>query len=247
MSLLARLGAGRGWLLAAGLSIALCAVVVAPGVVDKDDLDAKTVNLLPAAGVVLALALSLLALRRGGLGYVAPRLRGDPVRLAIVGVLLLAAIPWFFAELGFYAPWPFYAEELSPEPGDPTLRAVHLGRHHGMDGVLLTSTALALSRVLPQLRAGWLRNVFAAYLSVLLVYGLANTAQDFWLEQVVKRDWTDVRLPTVTQPSLSVAWAVLLAAAAAIFLTWRALGPEGPQPSSERRLPSDPPAPWPSG
>ena len=211
------------WTALAALAVILGAVVVAPGVVDKDDLDAKPVNALPAAGVALALTLSLLALRRGGLGYFAPRLRGDPVRLALSAVLLVAAIPWFFAELGFYAPWPFYAEELSPEPGDPTLRAVHLGRHHGMDGVLLTLTVLALSRVLPQFRGERLRNIFAAYLSVLLVYGLANTAQDFWLEQVVKRNWTDERLPTVTQPSLSVAWAVLLALAAVLYVSWRAL------------------------
>jgi hypothetical protein len=54
----------------------------------------------------------------------------------------------------------------------------------------------------------------------MLVYGLANAAQDFWLEQVVKRDWTDERLPTVIRPSLSVEWAVLVTAAAAVYLSW---------------------------
>jgi hypothetical protein len=229
-----RLGARRAWVALSAVSVALCAVVVTPDTVDKDDLDAKLVNALPAAGVAIALGLSLLALRRGGLGYFATRLRGDRVRLALAAVLIVLAIPWLYAELGFYAPWPFHADELSPEPGDPTLRAVHLGRHHGLDGVLLTFTVLGLSRVLPQFRNDRLRHVSAAYLSVLLVYGLANTAQDFWLEQVVKRGWTEQTLPTVTQPSLSAGWAVLLALAAAIYVSWRAFRPEEPPPSADR-------------
>jgi hypothetical protein len=229
-----RLEPKRAWLALAAVAVVLGGVVVAPGVVEQEDLDAKPVNSLPALGVALALALSLLALRRGGLGYVARRLPGDPARLMLAAVLLVAAIPWLFAELGFYAPWPFFGEELRPEPGDPTLRAVHLGRHHGMDGVLLTLTVLALSRVLPQLRREWLRQVLAVYLSVLLAYGLANAVQDFWLEQVVKRGWTDERLPTMTQPSFSIAWALLIAAAAAVYLSWRAFRLEASRPSAGR-------------
>jgi hypothetical protein len=231
-----RLGPRPAWIVHSAVSIALCALVVTPGTVDKNDLDAKLVNALPAAGVAIALGLSLLALRRGGLGYFAPRLRGDRVRLALAAVLIVPAIPWLFAELGFYAPWPFYADELTPEPGHPDLRAVHLGLHHGMDGVLLTLTALGLSRVLPQLRSDRLKHVSTAYLSILLVYGLANAAEDFWLEQVVKRGWTEQTLPTVTQPSLSAAWAVLLALAAGIYFSWRAfaLRPEEPRPSANR-------------
>jgi hypothetical protein len=229
-----RLGTRPMWLVAAGVAVVLCALVSAPGVVDQDDLDAKPVNALPAAGVALGFALFVLALRRGGLGRLGPRLRGDVIRVALAGVLLVAAIPWIFAELGLYAPWPFLAEEVRPEPEEPSLRAVHLGRHHGMDGTLLALTALALSRVLPQLRREWLRLVLAAYLSLMLVYGLANAAQDFWLEQVVKRDWTDERLPTVIRPALSVEWAVLVVAGAAVYVSWLALRRRAPQPSSDR-------------
>jgi hypothetical protein len=229
-----RLGTRRVWLVPAGVAVVLCAMVAAPGVVDQDDLDAKPVNALPAAGVVLALALSLLALRRGGLGRLGPRLSGDVIRVAVAGVLLVAAIPWIFAELGFYAPWPFLAEEVRPEPEEPAIRAVHLGRHHGMDGTLLALTALALSRTLPRLRRVWLEVALAAYLSLMLVYGVANAAHDFWLEQVVKRDWTDERLPTVIRPALSVEWAVLVVAAAAIYVSWLALRRVAPRPSSDR-------------
>lgn len=200
--------------------MALCLVVVVPGVVEQDDLDAKPVNAVPAAGVVMALALSVFALRRGGLGRLGPRLRGDPARLVIIGLLLVVSIPWLFAELGFYAPWPFLSEQVRPEPGDPALRAVHLGRHHGMNGALLAVAALALSRVLPQLQREWLRLALAAYLSLMLAYGLMNAAEDFWLEQLVKRDWTDERLPTVIRPAPSGGWAVLVAGAAAVFVTW---------------------------
>jgi hypothetical protein len=229
-----RLGTRPMWLVWAGAAVVLCAMVAAPGVVDQDDLDAKPVNALPAAGVALAFALFLLALRRGGLGGRGPRLRGDPIRMVVAGLLFIAAIPWIFAELGFYAPWPFLAEEVRPEPEEPALRAVHLGRHHGMDGTLLGLSALALSRVLPELRREWLRLTQAAYLSLMFVYGLANAGQDFWLEQVVKRDWTDERLPSVIRPALSVEWAVLLLAAAAIYVSWLVLRRVEPRPSEDR-------------
>jgi hypothetical protein len=228
-----RLGTTPPWLLLAALAALLCATVAAPGVVEQDDLDAKVVNALPAAGVVLALALSLLAATRGGLGRLAPRREGDRARIALAVVLVVAAIPWLFAELGFYAPWPFLADEVRPEPEEPAIRAVHLGRHHGMDGTLLALTALALSRVVPDLRREWLRLTLAAYLALMLVYGVANAAQDFWLEQVVKRGWTDERLPTVIRPALSADWLVLVAAAAVVYVTWLLRRREVPRPSAD--------------
>jgi hypothetical protein len=217
----------------AGLAVLLCAAVALPGVVEQEDLDAKVVNALPAAGVALAFALTLLAARRGGLGRLAPRRSGDGARIALAAVLLAAAIPWFFAELGFYAPWPFLAEEVRPEPEEPTIRAVHLGRHHGMDGTLIALTALALSRVIADLRREWLRLALAAYLALMLVYGLANAAQDFWLEQVVKRGWTDERLPTVIRPSLTLDWLVLVAAAAAVYVSWLLRRSSEPRPCAD--------------
>jgi hypothetical protein len=52
----------------------------------------------------------------------------------------------------------------------------------------------------------------------MLVYGLANALQDFWLEQLVKRGTTSLEIPTLTVPKASVAWAALLSAAFLIHL-----------------------------
>ena len=69
----------RAWLVA-GPAIALCAVVAWPGVVDQDDLDARLVNVVPALGLGLALALTIAATLRAGDDF-AERLPFDPLRL----------------------------------------------------------------------------------------------------------------------------------------------------------------------
>ncbi|MDQ3777682.1 MAG: hypothetical protein M3310_02270 [Actinomycetota bacterium] len=201
------------------VAVALSLVVAVPGVVERDDLDAKPANLVPALGVALALALTLYASRRTGVGKPTGRLPGDPIRLAFALVLLLAAVPWIAAELGFYAGLDgvFMADEVVPEPGDPDLRAVHLGHHHGLDGVLFAVTALALSREVGRLRAPRLRLVLAFYLGLMLVYGLANALQDFWLEQLYKRGATSFRFPSTLQPDLGPEWLGIVLATVAIY------------------------------
>jgi hypothetical protein len=201
----------------AAVAAALCAAVAWPGVVDQSDLDARSVNALPAAGVAVAAGLTALALARGGVGAKAPRSRGDVVRLVAAGLLLAAALPWIAAELGFFLGGPFLSDEPRPEPGQPQLVAVHLGHHHGLDGTLLALAAIALSRVAPQVR-GRLRPALGFYLALMLVYGLANALQDFWLEQLVKRGTTSFELPSVLRPSLTPAWATIVAAALLIHL-----------------------------
>jgi hypothetical protein len=46
------------------------------------------------------------------------------------------------------------------------------------------------------------------------------SAQDGWNEQVVKRGWTDHRVPNVLEPKLSLAWAGVLIAALAVHFLW---------------------------
>lgn len=201
----------------ASIAVLLCALVAVPGVVDPLDLDAKPVNAGPALGVALVLGLFVWSLRSGGAGHSVEQARGDRLRLAVAGLLAVAAIPWVFAEVGFYAPWPFLTHVVPP---GEEIAAVHLGRHHGMDGVLLALAALGLSRPLGGFRSRRLASAAAAYLSLMLPYGLMNAAEDFWLEQVVKRGWTTARVPEVLQPAPSATWALLLAVAVAIYLLW---------------------------
>lgn len=205
----------RGVALVAAL---LCASVVWPGVVDQSDLDAKPVNALAGVGVLLAISLTVVALLRGGLGRSAPLGPWDGVRAALAVVLLLAAVPWIAADLGFSADdLPglgfLMGGEPRPEPGHPGLIAVHLGHHHGLDGAMLALTALLLSRPVALVWRPRLRLGLELYVALMLVYGLANALQDFWLEQLVKRGTTDARLPSMIRPEASPAWAALLAAA----------------------------------
>jgi hypothetical protein len=184
----------------------LCLVILVPGVVDQDDLDAKWVNVFPALGVGIALWLTL---RADGRGWGDPR--GDRLRLGLGIGLAALALPWIFAELGFYLPGPVF---LSAEPYEGHA-AVHLGEHHGFHGLLLVLTALLLSRELPRMTR--LRTPLAVYLSLLIAYGLGNFVNDLWLEQVVKRGWTDWEIPGVIRPDLTWMWGLVVLGGLAIY------------------------------
>ena len=204
----------RAWL-AGGPAIALCAVVAWPGVVDPDDLDARIVNVLPAAGVALAAILTVLATRRAGAGF-APALAGDRLRIAVAAVTLLVSLPWIAAEAGTYLPGGvFLTDEPYAEPGRPPAAAVHLGHHHGFTGTLLVLAALLLSR--PRLAGARLRLAYAALVSLMLAYGIANVANDAWHEQVVKRNWTSWDIPSALEPRPNLIWLVVLSGAG-VFL-----------------------------
>jgi len=193
------------------LAIALCAVVAAPGVVSQDDLAATWANAPAVVGVALAVWLTWWApppRRRVPLGS---------LRVMLITLLAVWSLPWVIAAMGLYAQDLPLAGSLihsrQPTPGEPHLASVHLGLHEGLFGAMLAVTALVLSaRRMPAL--------LSLYLSLLLCYGLAVTANDGWHEQVVKRGWSDTKLPSVLTPSLSVAWAVVLASSLAVHLLW---------------------------
>jgi hypothetical protein len=221
-------------------SAALCCALFWPGVVDQADLDAKWANAVAAVGVGLALALTLAAARAGGLGL-PRRVGGDRVRVVFAALLLLLSLPWLLADLGvFVGRVPllgrvFVSEKLWAPLGQARLHpGVHVGHHHGADGMLLALVAAALSRALPRMRIRPLRTALAAYLALILVYGLANVANDFWFEQLVKRGVTAWSLPSMLLPSLSVAWAILLAVGIAVYwFFFRSLEPG--EPARRRR------------
>ena len=234
---LARLAAAPGalprggrWLvwMGAAAAVALCLLVAVPGVVDQGRLDARPINALPALGVALALGLTLVVVFRTGAGEARSWTGGDTLRAVAASVLLVLGLPWVLADLGVYAgdvPG-LGALYVSKEavPGDP-LPAVHLGHHHGLDGLLFAWAALALTRQLGRVASpGW-RAALAAFAALMLAYGLANAAQDFSLEQVVRRGWAAHELPSVLRPALTPAWGLLLLGAAvagiALFLATR--------------------------
>ena len=210
-------------------SVVLCATVAIPGVQTPNDLDAKWANLPAVVGVAIAASLTVWAAARGRAEEVHTTRAGDLLRLGTTLVVLFLATPYIAAELGFFLNgvpllgWIFQTGQLRPEPGGGAAHAaVHHGHHHGLDGFLLAVTALLLSRLLGGIRRHGLRALTAAYLSLMLVYGLANMANDLWTEQVVKRDWTSWQIPDVLSPSLSAAWALIVACAVVVYLAfWR--------------------------
>jgi WD40-like Beta Propeller Repeat len=208
------------------LAAALCAGVVWPGIVNQADLDARWVNVVPAAGVLLAVALTIWRAASSGISR-PTRHRGDGWRLAAAVVVLVAALPWAAAELGLFvgdmsAWWaPLGQARLHP--------AVHHGHHHGIDGTLLVLTALLLSRALVRLPA-WLRTTVGLYLGVLLTYGLGNMLNDDWYEQVVKRGWASFSMPGVLLPTASLPWALILVVGLAIGGVFLRAADEGSPP-----------------
>lgn len=219
--------AGRAAALTAGVGFVLSAVVFWPGVVDQADLDAKPINVLPALGVALAIGMGVAAVLRGGVESFGPARPRDRWRVALAIAVVPLAVPWLLADLGLSLDgvpvlgsiW--QTGELRTQPGVPEPHpAVHLGHHHGMDGVLLFWTALLLSRTIPDLRRRALRRLTAALLSLMLVYGMAELANDFWLEQIVKRGWTDWEIPDMTRPSVSLGWLAILIGTALVYRFW---------------------------
>jgi len=205
------------------LAIGLCAVVVWPGVVRQSNLDARWINAVPAVGAGIVVALTLAA-------GPAPRRRfrrADWARIGIGAALVVVSLPWLAAEAGFFLDRVpilcriFLTGAVRPEqPGLPAfLPAVHHGHHHGLDGLLLALASLLLSRRLPLEGPRAARVATPVWLGLMLAYGVANMANDAWLEQVVKRGWTTWLVPSMLEPRLSAGWALIVVAGLAIAAT----------------------------
>jgi hypothetical protein len=169
-----------------------------------------------------------------------PRLvRGDRVRIALAAVLLFFCAPLIAAELGFFLDgvpflgWFYETGRLATQPGVAGLHhAVHHGQHHGWQATMLSLTALALSR-LPRPR------ILDGYLALMLAYGVGNLVNDDWLEQVVKRGWTNHEVPSLLTPAVNWGWAVVLVAAFAVWRLWfRQPSRTTPAPASSAISPS---------
>jgi hypothetical protein len=210
--------------LAGLVALILCATVALPGVQTESHLDPKWSNVPAVLGVAMAFLLTVWASRDGRREFPRTTARGDAARLVVGGVSLFFAAPYIAAELGFFLDGVpglgsiFITGAIRPEPGAGSSHAaVHHGHHHGLDGFLLTATALLLSRLVGSIRRPILRTLTAVYLALLLVYGLTNQVQDLWTEQIVKRGWTSWEIPNVLHPSLSAAWAAMIACGLVIY------------------------------
>jgi hypothetical protein len=208
-----------------GLAAAvLCATVAIPGVQTPSHLDPKWANVPAVLGVALALGLTVWASRSGRRDRPRATRAGDRLRLVVGAVAVFFATPYIAAELGFHLDgvpffgWFFQTGAIRPEPGSGLRHAaVHYGHHHGLDGMLLTVTALVVSRQLGAIRRPVLKVLTALYLAVMVVYGSTNMANDLWTEQVVKRSWTTWQIPDVLEPTVSLAWAAMLGCAGVIY------------------------------
>jgi hypothetical protein len=216
----------RRWTtLVAVVAVVLAAAVFWPGVVDQSDLDARPVNAIAAIGVLLALALTAVALLRlPGRGFAQPQ-PGDRLRAVVATLAVLVGLPWIAADLGLYLDGVpllgaiYQTGKLTWQT--PTLHhlfpTVHHGHHHGLDALLLLLTALVLSRIVPSVRRRPLRIAVGLYLALMVAYAIANIANDAWDEQVVKRGWTDWLIPDVIQPNFSTPWALIIAGTVALY------------------------------
>jgi hypothetical protein len=208
---------GLGW--PSLLPLGLCLVILVPGVVDQNDLDAQWINVLPALGIAIVLGMTIVAVRAGGVGG-AGSPRGDRLRIAVTAVLAFLALPWIFAEVGLYiGDVPGLASIFRSKQIFEGHASVHLGEHHGFQGLLLVATALLLSRELPRMTPTGLRTALAVYLSVMIPYGIANMANDGWNEQIVERGWASWQVPDMLRPGLNRAWGLTIIAAAAIYFS----------------------------
>jgi hypothetical protein len=213
----------RGVLLAAGVATVLGSAVFWPGAVEEADPDSRPINVVALAAVLIVVVLTIGAARTGGVRCLESR-PGDRVRVILSGLLLLAAIPWLAAVIGVsldHVPALnslFLSDSFVDQPGVLGLHpAVHAGLHHGLCGVVLVVGALWLSRGLSLAPSRGHRRIIGAYLSLLIAYGGANALQDFWLEQIVKRDLLTWQFPYMLQPKASLAFVFVLVAAAIVY------------------------------
>ncbi len=176
----------------------------------SSDLAAHAYDLPAVAGVALAAWLTTRGPVRRPSGL-------TPLRIAVLVVLGLLALPWLIAM------WGLYAQDLpvlghlirarQPTPGDPSHVSVHLGLHEGLYGAQVAAAAV-LATLRP--RSRWVSLLW----SLLFVYGLGVALEDGWHEQVVKRGLTATKLPGVLHPSVGVPWLALIALAVVVHVAW---------------------------
>ena len=208
---------------AAVAATVLASAVFWPGAVDEADPDSRPISVLALVAVLAVTALTLGVARSAGFRRPRLHLRKERARLLVFGLLFIVEIPWLAALIGVsldHVPVlnsMFLSDSFVDQPGVAGLHpAVHAGLHHGLCGAMLVSSSLWLSRRLWAMSNDVHRRLIAGYLSLLIAYGGANALQDFWLEQIVKRDLVGWQFPYMLQPRASWAFLGIVAGAAVI-------------------------------
>lgn len=208
---------------AAVAATVLASAVFWPGAVNEADPDSRPISVAALVAVVAVIALTVGVARSAGFKRPPLHLRKERARLVVFGLLFVVEIPWLAALIGVsldHVPVlnsMFLSDSFVDQPGVAGLHpAVHAGLHHGLCGAMLVSSSLWLSRRLCGVSNVVHRRLVAGYLGLLIAYGGANALQDFWLEQIVKRDLVGWQFPYMLQPRASLAFVGIVAGAAVI-------------------------------
>ena len=213
--------AGRD--VAAVASLVLCATIAWPGVITQSNLDAKSSNALAAVGVGIAAAITVAALRPLRARAAAAAQRRRPCGDRAAGADGPGALPWIFANLGFYvgdvpglAGLHVQEDPARARAPAPARRAP--GQPRGPGRLAAGGHGAGRCGGRCRMRPTRLRPVLGGYLALLLGYGVMVAANDGWNEQLVKRGTTSYMLPDVITPAASWGWVFLLAAAAVLYV-----------------------------
>ena len=222
------------WPVLTVLSSFLCLIVVFPGVLDDKNLQFDLVHLLPATGVLLSLigffsVFNLLSDPEKKTSSPFEKIVGSkqkanwPIGIGLVLALLLS-LPWIFADLGIYiGDIPLLGKawmSREPTPHREWLAAVHLGHHHGMDGLFLLFFALLIGKDLSDLALSSLRLSLSFCCALLVPYGFWALFSDFWEEQIWKRGVTDLCFDNALTPQVNLYWLGFLVVALLVHFFW---------------------------
>ena len=198
---------------AAWVAAVLCVVFAVPGVVRQSNLDARWLNAIPAAGVVTVFILSLRAdgpespPHAAAIGSIALGARARRPRVAVDrrGARVLPR-----RRAGARVAVPDRKARQLPQRAAPCRSSRRPSRSAGIAFVV---TALLLSRLRSSQAA-------RAFLALLLAYGVANIANDDWLEQVVERGWSSHAIPSVLGFAANWLWLATFVVGFAVWALW---------------------------
>ncbi|MHA1378692.1 MAG: hypothetical protein ACTSRG_09950 [Candidatus Helarchaeota archaeon] len=148
--------------------------------------------------IFISTILILLDNRENELELERPWQRSDYIRVIMLGLVIFFGLPWLFAIHGvFISDIPglnsiFLGSQrgvLGTNPFDYLYPSVHLGTHHGLDGLLFIIYAVVYSILVFVMKNSKIRNFLIFAIGILASYGLVAYLEDFFHEQIIKRGY----------------------------------------------------------